>query len=73
MDWCAEGLANKPGMVPVLGGRKRRYADHYRNLYAKWARSAKRQGKTLGRYTSPHGKRIRREREARESRHGVEA
>ena len=72
MDAFANGLANKQGMVPVLGGRKRRYADHYRLLYAKWARSAKRQGKTLGRYTSPHGKRVRREREAREARHDVE-
>lgn len=44
----AWAVANRPGAVPINGGRRRRIADWQRDAYARYARRNK-----LGRYTPP--------------------
>lgn len=54
-----DGLAAKAGAAPVLSGRRRAYASHYRLAYRRWHKRLREDGKKLGRYTEPHGKRTK--------------
>jgi hypothetical protein len=47
MEWA---MTNRPGATPILGGRKRRYAEHMSQAYRRYGRHNK-----LGRFTPPRG------------------